>query len=114
MCGDHEYITLIDEKTKGSPPHVRGPLQYPMQPFQVTGITPACAGTTLFPIEPIIILLDHPRMCGDHIFDSVSEAGREGSPPHVRGPQNTLMASILGDGITPACAGTTQNWGRGH
>src|SRR5690554_1155391 len=25
MCGDHEYIALIDEKTKGSPPHVRGP-----------------------------------------------------------------------------------------
>src|SRR5690554_3417822 len=30
-----------------------------------------------------------------------------GSPPHVRGPQMVIPEKASGNGITPACAGTT-------
>ena len=46
MCGDHEQPAKAMECVRGSPPHVRGPHNEEYRQLQVTGITPACAGTT--------------------------------------------------------------------
>ena len=49
------------------------------------GITPALAGSS-FP-ESVLILdnEDHPRACGEQVFDEIREWSTEGSPPRLRG-----------------------------
>ena len=50
---------------------------------------------------------DHPRLCGD--YEALLDAGFLflGSPPPVRGLRQVLKLNSDGQGITPACAGTT-------
>ena len=67
MCGDHYTGGEIMSMSKGSPPHVRGPLEEDGESIFVPGITPACAGTTAMSIAGVYFLWDHPRMCGDHV-----------------------------------------------
>ena len=107
MCGDHYQLLSTAMEEGGSPPHVRGPRLGHTEYTYYGGITPACAGTT----KPCLLLLllvgDHPRMCGDH-YQLLSTAMEEGgSPPHVRGPPNMGWKATFRLGITPACAGTT-------
>ena len=66
MCGDHRYYILCEDCEEGSPPHVRGPLFYFRLLSRYSGITPACAGTTLAKGRLTAVSGDHPRMCGDH------------------------------------------------
>ena len=47
MCGDHASIAILLSVVSGSPPHVRGPHDVKFNALIETGITPACAGTTL-------------------------------------------------------------------
>ena len=107
MCGDHSDRGITELESKGSPPHVRGPLfSYRGQQVR-TGITPACAGTTASDTLPSLMFRDHPRMCGDHIRHINTGYSFKGSPPHVRGPPSLHNLTALLAGITPACAGTT-------
>ncbi len=46
-------------------------------------------------------------MCGDHFISEKSTSFIGGSPPHVRGPHKIKAAELQAQGITPACAGTT-------
>ena len=73
------------------------------------GITPACAGTTLHNGEPYFVKWDHPRVCGNHTTDFVTETFAGGSPPRVREPLYSESHLNPSAGITPACAGTTGN-----
>src|SRR5690554_552498 len=47
MCGDHKLFKSTGYERVGSPPHVRGPRISGYYYVVATGITPACAGTTL-------------------------------------------------------------------
>ena len=47
MCGDYYANGEADGAGAGSPPHVRGLLIFFNFYFPPSGITPACAGTTL-------------------------------------------------------------------
>ena len=76
------------------------------------GITPACAGTTYLYANMFLLVWDHPRMCGDHLSAPAAAVSLPGSPPHVRGPQILFPPCRYGRGITPACAGTTNNLSR--
>ena len=107
MCGDHTVETELVFTDRGSPPHVRGPLYYELQPKIHGGITPACAGTTTKKPRDPVSPWDHPRMCGDHFTMSYNPRYMEGSPPHVRGPLMRATNEHCSVGITPACAGTT-------
>ena len=71
------------------------------------GITPAYAGTTLYPNAGMYTASDHPRLCGDHALQLYAYLIMSGSPPLMRGPReegHTIFESV---GITPAYAGTT-------
>ncbi len=86
MCGDHYPARCTDKIQVGSPPHVRGPPLDPTDIQGMSGITPACAGTTGKNMNRVIRTWDHPRMCGDHHRSYHNPCIEPGSPPHVRGP----------------------------
>src|SRR5690554_4710723 len=107
MCGDHSTYLAIMARKAGSPPHVRGPPPSLSDNQNSSGITPACAGTTLTLPRVYPMHWDHPRMCGDHQEQIDGSITTWGSPPHVRGPRKKGDEVYQERGITPACAGTT-------
>ena len=74
------------------------------------GITPACAGKSLLhsPLERQ--MWDHPRVCGEKLLTLYLSASKLGSPPRVRGKVSKYFYSIRHDGITPACAGKSDDY----
>ena len=98
---------LLQMITMGSPPRVREKHDYFVMNYVDSGITPACAGKTIWARNTLRILRDHPRVCGKNLWVSTQPRSLLGSPPRVREKllkQITLQAL---DGITPACAGKT-------
>ena len=47
-------------------------------------------------------------MRGEHSSEYTGEAYRMGSSPHARGARLAIDAGDAGDGIIPACAGSTK------
>ena len=107
MCGEHLLPSLSDGAGSGSSPHVRGAPLIANRIHGITGIIPACAGSTHALHQPIIGSRDHPRMCGEHNgkLDNVSVP--TGSSPHVRGARQCRGGGAEHVGIIPACAGST-------
>ena len=89
----------------GSPPHVRGKVPYPQRGPDVTRITPACAGKSLWRWQHRQSDWDHPRMCGEKAVFDMCSCHSLGSPPHVRGKVACKVQAVCYEGITPACAG---------
>ncbi len=85
MRGEHEVGEFGAEGGRGSPPHARGALvmMVPL-PFR-TGITPACAGSTLIRHSYPSLAADHPRMRGEPSPAEPKPGRTMGSPPHARG-----------------------------
>ena len=102
MCGAINELTF-----QGSPPHARGIHFLPKNTLKFDGITPACAGNTLFDSSVGRLLRDHPRMRGEYPTKSLCVLSCLGSPPHARGIRATNMTKNPLLGITPACAGNT-------
>ena len=46
-------------------------------------------------------------MCGEHVYPYAFGDGDQGSSPHVRGAHPAATSQIAGQGIIPACAGST-------
>ena len=107
MCGEHSSACLARHKPVGSSPHVRGALAKSMFPWRIDGIIPACAGSTVACWRAYAHCRDHPRMCGEHTLMSSTQLKNEGSSPHVRGAHRTSPQASHGNGIIPACAGST-------
>ena len=107
MCGEHSRSKKNRVGGAGSSPHVRGaPRHFAVQPY-VTGIIPACAGSTTACCWPSPPQRDHPRMCGEH-FVCLNEAlSTVGSSPHVRGARPSPYILGKAKQIIPACAGST-------
>ena len=85
MCGEHDGAQAILTTDKGSSPHVRGAHPSIVASIAVTGIIPACAGSTMDSTMSMWTNGDHPRMCGEHVGYHFSPAVSLGSSPHVRG-----------------------------
>ena len=49
------------------------------------GITPAYAGKSVLFAHPVEVLKDHPRVCGEKLFDLTAKVTDKGSPPRMRG-----------------------------
>ena len=107
MCGEHPLLAQMAVPRAGSSPHVRGARSCCFGVTTGVGIIPACAGST--PSKALIKPRprDHPRMCGEHVEADGVGADGEGSSPHVRGAPNIRPLAGKGDGIIPACAGST-------
>ena len=72
------------------------------------GITPACAGNSLFLMRMQCVFWDHPRVCGEQPTQRRSLMGFLGSPPRVRGTDSKGDQAMKNTRITPACAGNRQ------
>ena len=48
-------------------------------------IIPADAGSTSDNHQKATSAKDHPRGCGEHLFDEIEKAGDRGSSPRMRG-----------------------------
>ena len=51
---------------------------------------------------------DHPRRCGENSMELIQNAYQGGSPPQVRGKQQSPFKKVAGFRITPAGAGKTR------
>ena len=105
MCGEKRHTFVSIESGVGSPPHVRGKGPLHLLRCRVKGITPACAGKSVWSRLNRVRLADHPRMCGEKRNSRNRYNYRPGSPPHVRGKAAESSYTTTGCRITPACAG---------
>ena len=94
---------------QGSPPLARGILRRNPSSMPVSGITPACAGNTRFDLPGFCPERDHPRLRGEYSVSFKKMLSYAGSPPLARGIPLIIAISAFMTGITPACAGNTQN-----
>ena len=70
-------------------------------------IIPADAGSTPFTCEPVAVLRDHPRGCGEHDDHMHVVYADVGSSPRMRGALMSMIFFAVGAGIIPADAGST-------
>ena len=107
MCGEHGRLATMPCRSPGSSPHVRGAQRLERQSCSLSGIIPACAGSTSWETLRRSSIRDHPRMCGEHPLVTSSASPSAGSSPHVRGAQSADEVEVELRGIIPACAGST-------
>ena len=105
MCGEEVSNLAGQVLSEGSPPRVRGRGVCIILCHVNPGITPACAGKSLFPFVRRHGEEDHPRVCGEELSLKSCWGASTGSPPRVRGRAGLLGHDDKPDGITPACAG---------
>ena len=107
MCGEHRSGFNALFFLTGSSPHVRGARKDSPLRRCHSGIIPACAGSTLRAWLLRQRRGDHPRMCGEHFLDGLTDMTKKGSSPHVRGALFVFGCFTDWGGIIPACAGST-------
>ena len=107
MCGEHVLELRQSCPTVGSSPHVRGARLLSKVMPSITGIIPACAGSTCTVFVYGRSYWDHPRMCGEHAPSCSPYPKTAGSSPHVRGAPSASRCGFHVPGIIPACAGST-------
>ena len=109
VCGEK---TLLDNRRflhRGSPPRVRGKAVLGSFLQMVLGITPACAGKRYCYGLSQVVNGDHPRVCGEKQRTLAVQDEPQGSPPRVRGKAHCIDRILIVLGITPACAGKSDN-----
>ena len=107
LRGEYHYICQTRTKRWGSPPLARG-IQLWRQPSNLeSGITPACAGNTLYVCLVSSICRDHPRLRGEYDSFNLKTTKELGSPPLARGILIYSHSPFGQVRITPACTGKT-------
>ena len=71
------------------------------------GIIPAYAGSTFSAPVTTAMIVDHPRVCGEHYTIPEGLHPSVGSSPRMRGAQKIACHQAQGQGIIPAYAGST-------
>ena len=97
---------------RGSPPRVRGKVDFIAHKLFTFGITPAYAGKSQRRRGSEGARGDHPRVCGEKTSVQVMVEQPKGSPPRVRGKDTAVQREPFLAGITPARAGKrkTREW----
>ena len=107
VCGEHDIINLKNFRDMGSSPRMRGTLLGQFPCGHEVGIIPAYAGNT----NPVGIremhAEDHPRVCGEHLYEELSAYSDTGSSPRMRGTLQNTCTRLAVIGIIPAYAGNT-------
>ena len=107
MRGEHDFERLFGARAPGSSPHARGaPLTLGISE-PLSGLIPACAGSTLPYVRPSEVSWAHPRMRGEHFLHMLAHCGGRGSSPHARGAPVKVNIREHVPGLIPACAGST-------
>ena len=107
VCGENVKPEFRSYDAPGSPPRVRGKRRRTGRGFGGAGITPACAGKTKGLSAFLLLIWDHPRVCGENSSSGRMISVTRGSPPRVRGKPALHQFPHARYGITPACAGKT-------
>ena len=107
MRGEHRLQVCPVLVLWGSSPHARGAQIVRNISKPLSGIIPACAGSTEDAKADEIADWDHPRMRGEHRRSSLLLDRLTGSSPHARGAHALITAVTSAGGIIPACAGST-------
>ena len=94
--------------TLGSPPPMRGKVILVCNLMLVFRITPAYAGKSSICTSDVLGKPDHPRLCGEKFRLPHPSEMRLGSPPPMRGKEDSLAILSPVNGITPAYAGKRQ------
>ena len=105
VCGEKGSFPKNVYSGEGSPPRVRGKARSAGISDMVGGITPACAGKSVFDVVIDALCEDHPRVCGEKSLNRRNAFPTSGSPPRVRGKVCHPHLKKPFPGITPACAG---------
>ena len=105
VCGEKFPPAHRHPCSAGSPPRVRGKAGHCLVELLVLGITPACAGKSLFMMSRRRVYSDHPRVCGEKGVAELAVHQLGGSPPRVRGKGVVTPPLCAEIRITPACAG---------
>ena len=104
-CGEKSSVMVSGKVAPGSPPQVRGKGAQAYTLSTTRRITPAGAGKRGCAESAFRRCRDHPRRCGEkpHILPDGVKGG--GSPPQVRGKDDTRQNISVSCRITPAGAG---------
>ena len=95
VCGEEATPCTRWNSARGSPPRMRGRVPLPLLPLPGLGITPACAGKSMFSVCTLDIAWDHPRVCGEKQAPPHRLLCGCGSPPRVRGKGVDCCRSVL-------------------
>ena len=108
-CGEHAKCEGPVEGDTGSSPRLRGTRVLCHKIVVFGGIIPALAGNTMPTNNQTPLWWDHPRACGDHLYESELLKYDPGSSPRLRGTLGTHRHTVNMGGIIPALAGNTRS-----
>ena len=105
LCGEKFVVSAFVRDFGGSPPPMRGKVEWVSKNMDDLGITPAYAGKSSCHKKEARGNRDHPRLCGEKPASSSLVMFQPGSPPPMRG--KVLCKPLYGvfQRITPAYAG---------
>ena len=107
VCGEHFLEILVNADNTGSSPRMRGAHDPSGMLIRRVGIIPAYAGSTKKLQRNLLMIWDHPRVCGEHAVRWPLPGIAAGSSPRMRGAHVELFVRSLVLGIIPAYAGST-------
>ena len=84
-CGEKHQQKKVTIQKLGSPPHMRGKVDFISVLMDKERITPAHAGKRPLERQFVAVSWDHPRTCGEKFNWRWFSFSRVGSPPHMRG-----------------------------
>ena len=108
VCGEDRNILPRVEQIAASPPRMRGRRDLMLYPSHLLSVTPAYAGKTVLIVSTTLLMVSHPRVCGEDRVCASDFRRRNGSPPRMRGRRQRLPPRDRRHGITPAYAGKTK------
>lgn len=85
VCGEKPVCIQTRTISAGSPPRMRGKVDRQLDVGVHAGITPACAGKRIRVSKTDGRAWDHPRVCGEKLFQLPLFQSPLGSPPRMRG-----------------------------
>ena len=111
VCGEHPLVRRCVPRDPGSSPRMRGTQLFCLCRKLSTGIIPAYAGNTFYNTSKLLLIRDHPRVCGEHESPASQPLRNSGSSPRMRGTLSDTLGPSVRTGIIPAYAGNTRHRG---
>ena len=105
VCGEKPQRKRSPSRFWGSPPRMRGKVAVCIAANASPGITPAYAGKSCVLRLKLLVLRDHPRVCGEKCGLYLILLGITGSPPRMRGKACPRWCSRAGHWDHPRVCG---------
>ena len=93
VCGEKPHLTPAIDRSKGSPPRMRGKAVPAALPDVTHGITPAYAGKSCSNAPKNRTTWDHPRVCGEKHLPAAAMQGCPGITPACAGKRRSVAAA---------------------